>query len=160
VASKDAFLRLTSRLMQRRDALRQSLARDRDSLRASSAVDGVGDQIDAAVDAENNEICSQLVELESRELGQIEHALQGIAVGVYGRCEYCGARISAARLSALPYTNSCIACQRKEEGRGRSGRLEHDAKRWARIDDRPIEEGDHDVQIELNNLERDSHESS
>ena len=102
MASKDALLRLTSRLTRRRNALRQSLERDIDSLRMASAIDGVGDQLDAAVDAENYEISSQLAELESRELSRIERALQGIASGAYGRCEYCGGRISAARLDAHP----------------------------------------------------------
>ena len=80
-----------------------------------SAGSGVGDQVDAAVDAANEEISSQLVEIESRELGQIEHALERIAAGVYGRCEFCGGKISATRLNALPYANSCIDCQRENE---------------------------------------------
>ncbi len=153
MASKDALLRLASRLIRRRNALRKSLQGDIDCLRTASAVSGVGDFLDAAVDAANGEICSQLVELESRELGRIEHALHEIALGTYGRCEVCGGKISAARLDALPYANSCIDCQRKEEGRGHSGRPDPDAKRWARIDDRPIEEGDRDVQIDLATLE-------
>ena len=41
----------------------------------------VGDNVDAAVDTANDEISSQLVEIESRELGQIEHALQRIVEG-------------------------------------------------------------------------------
>jgi DnaK suppressor protein len=144
--------------MKRRNALRQSLERDIDSLRIVSAVVGVGDQADAAVDAENNEICSQLVELESRELGRIEHALKKIALGVYGRCEFCGGKISAARLNALPYASSCIDCQRKEEGRGHSKAPDHGSEWWARLDDRPIEGGNDDVQIELGTLELNSSE--
>ena len=139
--------------MRRRNALRQSLERDIDSLRIVSAVDGVGDQIDAAVDAESNEVCSQLAELESQELDRIEHALQNIALGVYGRCEFCGGKISAARLSALPSATSCIACQRKEEGRGSSGSPDLDFERWARVRDRPIEERNGGVQVKLSNLE-------
>jgi DnaK suppressor protein len=158
MASKDALLRLKSRLMRRGNALRQSLARDIDSLRAVSAVDGVGDQVDAAVDAENNEICSQLVELESRELDRIEHALQGIAAGDYGRCEYCGGKIPTARLSALPYTNSCINCQRNQERQGNTKAPNPESERWARVDEMPIDDGN--VQLELTSLERDSSESS
>jgi DnaK suppressor protein len=146
-------------LTRQRSALRQSIERNIDSLRTFSAVDGVGDQLDAAVDAENNEICSQLVELETRELSRIEHALQGIAAGDYGRCEYCGGKISAARLNALPYTNSCIDCQRKQEGRGNAMAPDLESERWARVDERSIEDGDREVQIELNALERESCES-
>ena len=106
MARKDALLRLTSRLIARRDALRKALNGDLDSFRKFSELNAVGDNVDAAVDSANDEICSQLVEIESRELGQIEHALQRIAGGVYGRCEYCGGKISEARLNALPYTNT------------------------------------------------------
>ena len=98
MARKDALLRLTSRLIARRDALRKALNGDLDSFRKFSELNAVGDNVDAAVDSANDEICSQLVEIESRELGQIEHALQRIAAGVYGRCEFCSGKISEARL--------------------------------------------------------------
>src|SRR5262245_11246977 len=115
---KNALLRLKSRLIARRDALRATLNDEFDSFQQVSAANGVGDTVDAAVDAANEEIDSQLVELESRALGQIEHALERIAAGVYGRCEFCGGRIPAARLNALPYTSTCIGCQRTYERRG------------------------------------------
>ncbi len=75
MARKDALLRLTQRLIARRDALRKALNGDLDSFRKFSELNAVGDNVDAAVDCANDEICSQLVEIESRELGQIEHAL-------------------------------------------------------------------------------------
>ena len=87
---------------------------------SSPRLNVVGDNVDAAVDTANDEICSQLVEIESRELGQIEHALQRIVEGVYGRCEFCGGKIAEARLNALPYTNSCIDCQRENERHGQA----------------------------------------
>ena len=76
MARKDALLRLTQRLIARRDALRKALNGDLDSFRKFSELNAVGDNVDAAVDCANDEICSQLVEIESRELGQIEHALR------------------------------------------------------------------------------------
>src|SRR5213082_2125430 len=131
MARKDALLRLTSRLIARRDALRKALSGDLDSFRKFSELAVVGDNVDAAVDSANDEICSQLVEIESRELGQIEHALQRIAAGVYGRCEYCNGKIAEARLNALPYTNTCIDCQRENERHGQAfGRSSEDT-RWA-----------------------------
>ncbi len=111
MAKKDALLRLHARLVARRDALRKALAGDMDAYREYAA-NVVGDSVDAAVDTANDEISSQLVEIESRELGQIEHALERIVQGVYGRCEFCNGKIAEARLNALPYTNSCIDCQR------------------------------------------------
>src|SRR3954463_2515895 len=118
MARKDALLRLHARLVARRDALRKALHGDLDSLRDYNSTFAVGDTVDAAVDSANEEISSQLAELESRELEQIEHALKRIVQGVYGRCEFCGGKIAEARVNALPYTNSCIDCQRENERNG------------------------------------------
>ena len=159
MARKDALLRLTARLIARRDALRKALNGDLDSFRKFSELSVVGDSVDAAVDSANDEICSQLVEIESRELSQIEHALQRIADGVYGRCEFCNGKIFEARLNALPYTNTCIDCQREHERAGQSRALEPDSKRWAKVYEKPIEEGESDSQINLSDFEMDFSET-
>jgi DnaK suppressor protein len=159
MARKDALLRLHSRLVARRDALRKALNGDHTSLREIASMDVVGDQVDAAVDTANDEISSQLAEIESRELEQIEHALERIVRGVYGRCEFCGGKIAEARLNALPYTNSCIDCQRENERRGESFGRADDNSRWAKIYDRPADEGDRDTDINLSDFEMDLSES-
>src|SRR4051794_28570927 len=159
MARKDALLRLTSRLVARRDALRKAINGDLDDFRKFSALSGVGDNVDAAVDSANDEISSQLVEIESRELGQIEHALQRIAAGVYGRCEFCGGKISEARLNALPYTNSCIDCQRENERSGQSFRAASDQHRWDKVYEKAGDDHDHDHGINLSDYEMDLSES-
>ncbi|MGA7498013.1 MAG: TraR/DksA C4-type zinc finger protein [Isosphaeraceae bacterium] len=158
MARKDALLRLTARLVSRRDALRKAINGDLDSFRKFSEVSGVGDNVDAAVDSANDEISSQLVEIESRELSQIEHALQRIAAGVYGRCEFCGGKVSEARLNALPYTNSCIDCQRENERLGQN-RLDGDSARWAKVFEKPTDESEGDAQINLSDFEMDFSET-
>ena len=158
MARKDALLRLTSRLVSRRDALRKAINGDLDSFRKFSEVSGVGDNVDAAVDSANDEISSQLVEIESRELSQIEHALQRIAAGVYGRCEFCGGKISEARLNALPYTNSCIDCQRENERAGQN-RLDGDNSRWAKVFEKPVDDSEGDAHINLSDFEMDFSET-
>jgi len=158
MARKDALLRLTTRLMARRDALRKAISGDLDSFRKFSAV-SVGDNVDAAVDSANDEISSQLVEIESRELGQIEHALKRIAAGVYGRCEFCQGKISEARLNALPYTNSCIDCQRENERHGQNRGLDGESQRWAKVFEKPLDEGEGDTQINLSDFEMDFSET-
>src|SRR5205823_4613327 len=110
-------------------------------------------------DTANDEICSQLVEIESRELEQIEHALQRIVEGVYGRCEFCGGKIAEARLNALPYTNSCIDCQRENERRGQFFGVSSDQHRWAKVFDKPLEDHDGETDINLNDFEMDMSES-
>ncbi len=159
MARKDALLRLHARLVARRDALRKALNGDFDSYRELAAQDAVGDNVDAAVDTANEEISSQLVEIESRELGQIEHALSRIVQGVYGRCEYCGGKIAEARLNALPYTNSCIECQRENERSGQSFHSGMDTQRWDKIYDKSPDDADRDSDIKLSDFEMDLSES-
>ena len=157
MARKDGMLRLHARLVARRDALRLALNGDLDSLREYHSTFDVGDNVDAAVDTANDEISSQLAELESRELGQIEHALKRIVAGSYGRCEFCGGKISEARLNALPYTSSCIDCQRENERHGVGFGSSTVDNRWAKLDDRRIDDADHD--IKLSDFEMDLSES-
>ena len=159
MARKDSMLRLHARLIARRDALRKALNGDLEGFREIAALDTVGDNVDAAVDSANEEISSQLVEIESRELGQIEHALERIVDGTYGRCEFCNEKIAEARLNALPYTNSCIECQRENERNGQSYRAVPTTHRWDKVYDKSIDEGDHDAGIKLSYFEMDLSES-
>jgi DnaK suppressor protein len=159
MARKDVMLRLHARLVARRDALRKALSGDLDSLRELSSL-SVGDQIDAAVDSANDEISSQLIEIESRELEQIERALERIVKGVYGRCEYCGQKISEARLNALPYTSTCIECAREVERLGLRPHSMPDSSRWAKVFDKaPNDEGESDGPVNLSDFELDMSES-
>ncbi len=51
----------------------------------------------------------------ARELGQmvqdVEHALDRLDAGTYGRCEVCGGEIPAGRLAVLPWATVCVACK-------------------------------------------------
>lgn len=156
MARKDALLRLHSRLVARRDALRKALNGDIDSLREYHSTFDVGDNVDAAVDTANDEISTQLAEIESRELEQIEHALQRIVKGAYGRCEFCGGKIAEARLNALPYTNSCIDCQRENERSGASFGSAGDDSRWAKLSDKGMDDAD---DVNLSDIEMDFSET-
>ena len=100
MARRDALLRLHKTLVARRTALRKVLAGELADLR-NSQVD-TGDSADVAFDAGSDEIATQLVELEARELSQIERALARIKQGIYGVCEGCQKKIPVARLNALP----------------------------------------------------------
>lgn len=44
-------------------------------------------------------------------LSAIEHSLERIRAGLYGRCTRCGCAIPPARLFALPTTTHCTVCQ-------------------------------------------------
>ena len=151
---EEKVMRLTSRLLAQRDAVRKTLSGDLDILTEVSSSNPLGDEIDAAIHSANDEICSRLIERESEELDQIEHALERISSEVYGRCEYCGGPIPAARLDALPYTDSCINCQRENERRGHSRATDPDSKKWGRMRDDTTEEAGDAVPIAIGNLEK------
>jgi DnaK suppressor protein len=122
MARKDAMMNLRQILLRRRDALRKALAGDL-SLLKELRQQNSGDVIDAALDTAQDEISSQLAEVESRELTHIETALERMRKGDYGLCEGCNQAIPLARLQALPYATMCIQCQREAEKSGDVGGL-------------------------------------
>jgi len=127
---KEAILNLRNVLIKRRDALRRALAGDLSMLKELRE-QTKGDVIDFALDAAQDEISSQLAEVESRELANIENALERMREGAYGACQQCSENIPLARLQALPYANLCIRCQREaEKGGGQQG-----APDWSRLID-------------------------
>ena len=107
MARKDALVNLRAILVRRRDALRSALAGDLSLLRELHG-ETTGDVVDAALDTAQDEISSQLAEVESRELAHIENALVRMKAGEYGVCEVCSKKIPMARLDALPYATMCI----------------------------------------------------
>jgi RNA polymerase-binding transcription factor DksA len=48
-------------------------------------------------------------------LDSIERAIARLEKGSFGVCQSCGDEIQSERLTALPYTEQCIDCQRKLE---------------------------------------------
>ena len=119
---RNDFLKQTrQRLIGRRDALRRALAGDMSMLRSQHDA-SVGDEVDAAIATEQAELRSQMASFESRELAQIEAALDKIRRGRYGRCDSCDKPINSERLKALPYATECINCARSGERRGAADR--------------------------------------
>jgi DnaK suppressor protein len=139
MARRDALLRLQKALVARRDELRRRLGGELNSL--LSKTPATGDAADLAFDSGNEEVNSQLAELESRELNQIERGLQRLKQGTYGVCEGCQKKIPIARLNALPFTTTCIHCQQEMERYGGGGRYSG-ALNWDKLSDaeRPLEE--------------------
>ncbi len=142
---KESILKMRELLVTRRNALRKALDGALSLLKQLREQSG-GDVVDAALDAVQDEISSQLAEVESRELANIERALVRITQGNYGECEACGNRIPLARLNALPYATSCIECQRAAElsggGHGNSGD-------WSRV----LDTGFSDLDVSFSDLE-------
>ena len=131
MAPTRALDKVRSVLVRRRDALRRCLSGELGCFNTSDEPT-VGDAGDAAVDTDYGVIQSQLAEIESRELRQIEGALERIREGSYGTCEVCGGDIPLARLQALPYATTCVGCQRSaERPRVRTAGIPD----WSRVED-------------------------
>ncbi len=144
---KEAITNLRQVLVNRRDALRKALDGDLTSLKELRN-QASGDVVDAALDSVQDEINSQLAEVESRELARIEIALQRINEGDYGLCEGCGCNIPVARLNALPYATLCIKCQREAEKQGLTERVDIDLSKL-------IESGSLDSELSVGDMEVD-----
>ena len=130
----DLLRKLQRTLFRRRASLRRMFA---ERTRMFAVNDrSVGDSIDAALDAEQDELDSQLLAVESRELAAIENALELIREGHYGICGSCNKPIPAVRLQVLPYTTLCIGCQREAERIGHEGAGEF---HWERVTDEVLD---------------------
>jgi DnaK suppressor protein len=138
MSRKDSIQKMRDLLVTRRDALRKALAGDLSLLMQLREQSG-GDVVDAALDAAQDEVSSQLAEVESRELANIDRALVRIRNGSYGECEICSGKIPLARLNALPYATSCIECQRAAETGGGPGGAGND---WSRVLDTSFSDSD------------------
>jgi DnaK suppressor protein len=105
-------------LQKRRDAIRRALEGDLSLLRELEQTSG--DVVDWALDAAQDELSTQLAEVEAKELEQIEKALHRMEEGTYGICEVTGKSIPIGRLRALPYATMCIEAQRQQEAKNRN----------------------------------------
>lgn len=145
MARKDSIKKLQETLVKRRDALRRALNGDLSLLKQLRDQSG-SDVVDFALDSAQDEISSKLAEVESRELGSIENALERIKQGVYGICEVCGAKIPMARLNALPYATMCIECQQAAENGTLEDRRNND---WSRV----VDTGFSDPEVSVADIE-------
>jgi len=130
MSRKDSINKLRDQLVRRRDALHRALEGDLSLLRELHQ-ERTGDILDAAADTVQDELNSQLVEAESRELSAINEAIARFDAGLYGDCEGCGKPIPLSRLRAIPYATDCIDCRRKAETRSAGGA----AVQWNRVFD-------------------------
>jgi len=147
MSRKDAILNMRQVLVKRRDALHKALAGDLSLLRELSA-QPPRDTVDSALESVNDEISSQLAEVESRELSRVEYALERMCEGHYGECEGCGTNIPMGRLNALPYAIYCITCQREAERQGATSTSEVD---WGRL----LDSSGGDIDLSIDDIDLD-----
>jgi RNA polymerase-binding transcription factor len=105
---------LKARQVQLKEAVR-SVVSERRATEAGRTAD-VTVQATATLD---DEIQVALADRHSRQLAQIEAALERLARGQYGICHDCEEFIGLARIEALPFAHRCSACQARAERKAR-----------------------------------------
>jgi RNA polymerase-binding transcription factor DksA len=112
---------LRAALVARAEELGREHARavaDINDLQRDRVADGAGDdQADAGTKTFEREQEISLANGILDRLTQVEHALDRLDSGTYGRCERCGNAIPKARLEAFPSVTLCVACKQIEERR-------------------------------------------
>lgn len=68
-----------------------------------------------AIETLRDEIRIAVMDNRTRQLAQIETALERLGRREYGICEDCGEFIGLARLRALPFAERCTPCQSHAE---------------------------------------------
>jgi RNA polymerase-binding transcription factor DksA len=146
MARQDGLARLVKTLLKCREGHRNKRAEELRNLRDYRAADSPGDSADLAFEAGSDEIASQLVEVNDRELSQIDGAVARWQRRTYGTCERCLKRIPLARLNALPCTPFCIRCEREMEETS-DGSDRRSRANWAHVFDAeaPLQERRIDV---------------
>jgi DnaK suppressor protein len=149
MARKEALLKIQKTLLARRTELRKRLGTELADLGLGKSSAPSGDSADAAFGHTGEELASQLAELESKELAQIERALIRIKQGKYGVCAGCAGKIPVVRLNILPYSTLCIKCQQEAENDA-SWLEDRIAGDWANVRD-----SSEDREVNLSELEID-----
>lgn len=91
---------------------------ERENLNELSGMDQ--HQADVGTETFEREKDMSILENVQAELAEIEHALERITDGSYGRCEACGAVIDEQRLEAMPATRLCLKDQAEAERQARA----------------------------------------
>ena len=97
---------IRSALQHKLEEMQRRIGKIARNLRETPEVDSE----EQALGRENDEVLERLDDSGREEMQMIEAALARMDAGTYGICVSCGGTISAQRLTALPYTTTCITC--------------------------------------------------
>ncbi|TPH13227.1 TraR/DksA family transcriptional regulator [Litorilituus lipolyticus] len=68
------------------------------------------DFAEQATETENDDVLDEIHHEAKIELKLVNEALIRLEKGIYGNCSNCDEPINPKRLTALPYTTTCIDC--------------------------------------------------
>ena len=101
-----------------RDVLRKTqvdLEKNGISGREALAIEVCADELDRTQHAQERDLAMGGLDRNARRLREVRTALSRIDAGTFGICLDCEKEISMKRLSAMPWTASCIVCQEAAE---------------------------------------------
>ncbi len=125
-ADRPQHATLEQLLSQQRTMLRNRKHVLQDALPTPTS--GVLDAEEHSKNAGEQSVGFSMLALTFQTVQEIETALRRLTAGEFGTCPDCRARISDARLRALPFASLCLACQQQHDIA--SGALTRAASRW------------------------------
>jgi len=79
--------------------------------RGAIAIETSPDELDRIQHGQERDLAMGALDRDSKLLREVRSALIRIDAGTYGICSDCQEDISMKRLTAVPWTASCIVCQ-------------------------------------------------
>ena len=93
----------------------EALLRNREAI----AINSSADMLDQIQHATERDMAMGNLARESALLSEVRGALSRIHLGTFGTCCDCDEEISLRRLTAVPWSASCIVCQEAADRRGK-----------------------------------------
>jgi len=79
--------------------------------RGAIAIETSPDELDRIQHGQERDLAMGALDRDSKLLREVRSALMRVDAGTYGICSDCQEDISMKRLTAVPWTASCIVCQ-------------------------------------------------
>ena len=93
-----------------------SQAIEREEAATSGETPGVSTHpAEQGAERSSHDLNLERMEAVTREIREIDAALERARDGSYGICETCGETITGERLEAIPYARLCFPCKKEEE---------------------------------------------
>ena len=127
------FLKSTrEKLTEMRRQVLHEMNEDLKQGREGSKEEGM-DTYDLASEERDREINFILTDRDRDKLQAIQEAIERIDDGTYGMCESCESEIAEGRLTALPFTRMCVACQAEHEKEAKAARRVDDERTYRKL---------------------------
>ncbi len=85
--------------------------------RGALAVEPTADEMDQTQGGQERDMAVGICNRDTKLVGDLRSALDRIDAGTFGICVDCELDISGKRLAAVPWAESCIACQEAADSR-------------------------------------------